>query len=96
MNRKLSVSLKDLSLDEIEDLLLRAEKVAKTFILSQIPPKELKTYNIVIEFDSDEIKIDCIIDIELVKHSKLNPKEITEKTVELVFKTIDTELEKIS
>ncbi|HUY01072.1 MAG TPA: DUF3194 domain-containing protein [Candidatus Deferrimicrobium sp.] len=90
MNQKFSFSIKDLSPEQLEDLLFQAEQEGRKYILSQIPSKELKTFDILIEFDTNERNIDCSIDIELVKHSQLDPQKITEKAAQIVFESIET------
>jgi hypothetical protein len=96
MSHKYSFSLKDLAPEQIEELLFHAEQIGRKYILSQIPSKELKTFDILIEFDTTEVNIDCIIDIELVKHSQVDPQKVTEKTAQIIFESIETELQKKS
>lgn len=89
MTDKLSFQLNNLSIDEVEDLLFQAEQAARRYITSQVPPKELKTFDILIEFDPDQVSLECIIDLQLTKKSMLNPQIITEAAVQLVFETIE-------
>ncbi len=46
-----------------------------------------------IDFDfENELNIDCTIDIQLIKHSKLKPQKIIDKAIEKIFETIEKEL----
>jgi len=74
-------------------LLLLAEQVARNYIFSQLPAKEIKNLSVMIDFDfENELNIDCTIDIQLIKHSKLKPQKIIDKAIEKIFETIEKEL----
>ena len=92
MNHKTSFSIQNLSLDQVEEVLFLAEQTARNYIQSKIPSKELKTFDILIEFNSSELKIDCIIELELIKLSKLNPKKISDEAVQKIFEIIENEI----
>ncbi len=83
----------NLSSEEIENLLFLAEQQARKFIFTQIPPKEIKNLEVLIELDNTNgLNLDCIIDIELVKRSKSDPQRVSEKAVQEVIKFIENEL----
>ncbi|MFX1296183.1 MAG: DUF3194 domain-containing protein [Promethearchaeota archaeon] len=93
----MSFSNYNLSSEQLEELLLRAENEARKYILSQIPQKEINNLEILIEFDtSNELKLNCIIDLQLVKQSKLDPKKFTDVAINKIFEIIENELEIIA
>lgn len=94
MSHKASFSIQNLSTEEIEELLFQAEEHARDYIQKQIPPKELKTLDIVIEYNSDELQIECVIDLELIKRSKHDPKKVTDEAIQKIFDLIEIELQK--
>ncbi len=96
MSQKTSFSIQNLSLDRIEDILFLSEDAARKYIQSHIPSKELKTFNISIEFNSDESTIDCEIDLELNPQSKLDPKKLNDEAIQKIFSIIEREIQKHS
>ncbi len=94
MSHKTTFSIQKLSLEQLEELLFLAEQSGRDFIQSQIPAKELKSVDILIEYNSDESQIDCIIDLELITRSKLDPKKITDEAIQKIFESIENELKR--
>ena len=92
MGHKTSFPIQNLSLENVEDILFRAEDTARKYIQSQIPAKELKNLNILIELNDEELTIDCIIDLELVKKSTLNPQNLTDEAIQRIFSIIESEM----
>ncbi|NVM55021.1 MAG: DUF3194 domain-containing protein [Candidatus Helarchaeota archaeon] len=91
MSDKTSFSIQNLTLEQVEELLSLAEQAGREYIQSQIPRKELKTFDILIEFNSEDLTIDCVIDLELTKQSKLNPKKVTDEAVQKIYEVIESE-----
>lgn len=93
MSHRISFPIQNLSSEQIEELLFLAENVARKHVQKQIPSKEIKNFDIVIEFDNtDELNLDCILDLELIKHSKFDPQKIIEEAVEKIFEVLEKEL----
>ena len=83
----------NLSVEQMEELLLSAELKGRRFIQSRIPSKEIKYLDISIEFDdSDELKLDCTIELEVVKQSKLDPGKISDEAAKKIIEFIENEL----
>lgn len=90
MRHKNTYSIHNLSSEQLEDLILLAEQIARKYILSQISSKEIKNLDILIEFDTtNELKLDCIIELQLVKHSKLDPQKVTDEAVKKIFEIFE-------
>ena len=93
MSHRISFPAQNLSSEQIEELLFLAETVARNYVQKRIPSKEIKNFEIVIEFDNTtELSLDCIIDLELIKHSKFDPQKIIEEAVEKIFEVLEKEL----
>jgi hypothetical protein len=93
MSHKISFPAQDISSEQIEELLFLAENVARNYVQKQIPSKEIKNFEIVIEFDNTaELNLDCVIDLELIKHSKFDPQKVIEEAVEKIFEVLEKEL----
>lgn len=96
MSHKNSFFIQDLPLEVVEEILFRAEEAARKYIQAQIPYKEIKTFDILIDFNNETLNIDCIIDLELVKKSTFNPQVVIDEAIQKVFLIIETEIEKYS
>ena len=93
MSYKTTISAKDLSLEQIEEILYQAEQVGRSYIYRQIPAKEIKTLEIVIDFDyKEELTIECIITIECNNKSQKDPKRVSDEAVEKVFEFLEGQL----
>lgn len=93
MNPKIPLSIQNLSAEQLENILFLAEQVARKYISSQIPSKEIKNLEVLIEFDTTtEFKLECIIDIQLIRHSKINPQKVSDQAVQKVFEFFEKEL----
>ena len=92
MSHKTSFPIQNLSPEKVEEILFRAEETGRKCIQSQIPAKELKSFNILIELNDEELTIDCIIDLELVKKSTLNPQNVTDEAIQRIFSIIESEI----
>ncbi|MHA1264215.1 MAG: DUF3194 domain-containing protein [Candidatus Helarchaeota archaeon] len=92
MTKEVNIPINQLSLEEIEKLLFQSEQAARNYIQSKIPQKELKTFDILIEYDSDESRIEGIIDIQLIKRSKTDPTSVADGAVKLIFEIVEKRL----
>jgi Protein of unknown function (DUF3194) len=93
MSHRISFPAQNISSEQIEELLFLAENVARNYVQKRIPSKEIKNFEIVIEFDNTaELSLDCTIDLELIKHSKFDPQKIIEESLEKIFEVLEKEL----
>jgi len=83
----------DMELEQLETLFLIAERHARAYVFSQVPPKEIQDLAISIEIDTqEEVQLNCIVEIQLTEKAKTDPQKISEKTIDLLFEFIEKEV----
>ena len=93
MNHKISFPIQNIASEELEELLFIAEQAGRKYIQTQIPSKEIKKLDILIEFDNtEEFKVECIVDLELIKHSKFDPQKISDEAAQKIFEVMEEKL----
>jgi hypothetical protein len=93
MNHKISFPIQNISSEEVEELLFIAEQAGRKYIQKQIPSKEIKKLDILIEFDNTgELKLECVVDLELVKHSKFDPQKMSDEAAQKIFEIMEEKL----
>ena len=94
MPKKISIPIVESELEDLEQTLLDAERHVRNYVFSQISPKVIKDIAVSIEIDdSEDLKLNCTVDIELIKGSKLNPQTITEAALEKLFEFLEKVLQ---
>jgi len=85
--------MQNISSEEIEELLFIAEQAGRKYIQKQIPSKEIKKLDILIEFDNTvELNLECIVDLELAKHSQFDPQKIIDEATQKIFAILEEKL----
>lgn len=93
MSHRISFPIQNISSEEVEELLFLAEQAGRKYIQTQIPSKEIKKLDILIEFDDTaELNLECIVDLELIKHSTFDPQKISDEAAEKIFEVLEDKL----
>jgi hypothetical protein len=94
MPQRISIPIEERDLEDLEQTLLNAEQHVRNYIFSQISPKMIRDIAVSIEIDDSEgIRLNCAVDIELIKKSTLNPQTVSEAALEKLFEFLEEALE---
>ncbi|MBS7250271.1 MAG: DUF3194 domain-containing protein [Candidatus Freyarchaeota archaeon] len=85
--------LKNLTLEELEELCILAEDEIKKYIYSKVPKKEVNQLEIMVELGSEEnMNLTIEINLEIESLSEQENKMLAEEALRVAMKTIDGRL----
>ncbi|MEM2134564.1 MAG: DUF3194 domain-containing protein [Candidatus Freyarchaeota archaeon] len=85
--------LKNLTLEELEELCILAEDEIKKYIYSKVPKKEVNQLEIIVELGSEEnMNLTIEINLEIESLSEQENKMLAEEALRVAMKAIDGRL----
>ena len=92
------IGIPELTLEQAEELCEIAEKTAREYVLSKVPPRRISTLNVTVDAEGTK-PITINVDVEIVLSplmKNFNVEKLAEEATERAFASIEKYLRKLS
>ncbi|MEM1563353.1 MAG: DUF3194 domain-containing protein [Candidatus Bathyarchaeia archaeon] len=91
------IGLPELAPEQVEELCSRAERAAREYVLSKVPPKHVETLNISVETDGEK-PLTLTVDVEVVLSplmQEYDVQRLADEAVKEAFKSAEKYLREL-
>lgn len=91
------IGLPELASEQVEELCSRAERAAREYVLSKVPPKHVETLNISVETDGEK-PLTLTVDVEVVLSplmQEYDVQRLADEAVKEAFKSAEKYLREL-